>query len=348
MNEKDSPFISIIILNWNAGEILLECVKSVMNSKFTNFEIILVDNNSHDNSHKKCKQIFQNIRLIENDENLGYCEGNNVGIRNALGKFIVILNPDTKVNPEWLDEFLNDYKKFGDCLYQPKFLSIDNNSVLGSTGNFIHLFGLGYARGLYENDEGQFEASQVINYASGTCLFAPRHLIEKIGLFDSFIFAYHDDLDLGWRAAQIGITSRYVPKSIVYHHLSGYSFQWSKLKFFYMERNRKYCLLTHYSRSTFYKILPFLLIIEIPIFFFYVKKRMTISFFKIIFDLLKNRKHINKRYKEIQKFRKINDHELIKNFQNEIHVPKNISSQNTNKLFNLILNLFSIISRKMI
>ena len=89
--------ISIIILNYNAGNLLIDCVSSIMKSNIKDFEIILIDNCSSDNSHLECKKKFDNVKLIENKENLGCCEGNNVGLRVAQGEFIVILNPDTTV-----------------------------------------------------------------------------------------------------------------------------------------------------------------------------------------------------------------------------------------------------------
>ena len=78
--QKEQPLISIIILNYNSGELLLDCVESVFSSNYQNFEVIVVDNASTDNSHKICKKNFKKIKLIENVENLGYCEGNNIGI----------------------------------------------------------------------------------------------------------------------------------------------------------------------------------------------------------------------------------------------------------------------------
>ena len=89
MNEKNknteysNPLVSIIILNYNAGDLLLDCINSIQKSTYTNYEIILVDNISKDNSHKKCKEQFPSIKLIENSENFGYCEGNNIGLRIA-------------------------------------------------------------------------------------------------------------------------------------------------------------------------------------------------------------------------------------------------------------------------
>ena len=96
---KNEPLVSIIVLNYNAGELLIECVESIFNSNYNNLEVIVVDNISKDNSHIECKEKFQKIKFIENKENLGYCEGNNVGIREAIGEFLVILNPDVIVTP---------------------------------------------------------------------------------------------------------------------------------------------------------------------------------------------------------------------------------------------------------
>ena len=102
MNEKSNSLVSIIILNYNAGKLLHECVESIFKSNNKNFEVILVDNASSDKTYKQCKEKFNTIILLENKKNLGYCEGNNVGIRHAQGEFIVVLNPDTLVEPDWL------------------------------------------------------------------------------------------------------------------------------------------------------------------------------------------------------------------------------------------------------
>jgi hypothetical protein len=340
-NLSVNPLVSIIILNYNAGNLLSECIKSIFKTTYDNFEVIVVDNASKDDSHKKCKMEFEKILLIENTQNLGYCEGNNVGIKQAKGDYLVILNPDTTVKPTWLDELLLAYDTFGDGIYQPKLLSMENPKKFNSAGNMIHIFGFGYSRGKDEEDIGQYDKPKVISYASGACLFTSSKIINKIGLFDPFLFAYHDDLDLGWRAAQIGLKSYYIPKSIVYHADSS-SFKWGQQKFFLLERNRHYCLLTLYSRSTFLKILPSLILVEIAMLVFYLSKGLLQSKIKGYFDIIKNTKHISKRYKELQKIRSISDKELIKNFQNEIFVPGKVVNSTINQIFN---NFFSILSR---
>ena len=110
MNEFTGPLVSIVILNYNAEKFLDECINSINQTEKINFEIILVDNASTDKSYRGYTQKFPEIKLIENKKNLGYCEGNNVGIRSAKGEFIVVLNPDTVVTPTWLYELINAYQ----------------------------------------------------------------------------------------------------------------------------------------------------------------------------------------------------------------------------------------------
>ena len=107
------PLVSIIVLNYNAGELLLNCINSLKKSTYSNLEIIIVDNISSDGSQEKCKNKFPDIKLIQNKNNLGYCGGNNVGIQHASGEFIVILNPDTIVEPNWVNELISAYNEFG-------------------------------------------------------------------------------------------------------------------------------------------------------------------------------------------------------------------------------------------
>lgn len=344
----EKPLVSIIILNYNAGQLLIECVDSILKTDYPNFEIIVVDNASKDQSHQNCKEKFPSIILVENKENLGYCEGNNVGIRIANGEYIVILNPDTLAEPDWLTKLVTAYEKYGVGLYQPKFLTTIDHSILMSTGNMIHLFAFGYSRGKGKRDDGQYNQVESIGYASGTCLFTSSKVLRELGMFDPFLFAYHDDLDVGWRAAMLGIKSYYIPDSVIYHPPEGFSFKWSPLKYYLLERNRHYCLLTHYSRSTFYKMLPALILVEIAVFFFYLKKGMIRSKLKSSFDIIKNRKKINKRYYEIQAQRKLSDKEVIVGFSDDLAVPKEVADKKSNVVFNRFIRRLSISARKRI
>ena len=344
MKEKE-PLISIIILNYNAGNLLLECVKSIFNSNYKNFEIIVIDNMSKDNSHKKCKEKFSDIILIENMENLGYCGGNNVGIEKANGDFLVILNPDVIVKADWLNELLIAFRKYGDGLYQPKILATTDHSTLISAGNMIQLFGFGFSRGKGEKDKGQYEEDEEIGYASGTCLFSSSKIFREIGNFDSYLFAYHDDLDLCWKGKLKGIKSFYLHKSIVYHPLEGYSFKWNSFKYFLMERNRMYCLRKNFSKKTIVKMLPSLILVDIAITLFYLKKGFILEKIKANFDILKKFNQISKNHNLIQKNRIIDDNEIIEKFTNKIEVPKWVIEKENNDFLNKIFENLGKIAR---
>ena len=344
--KKINPLVSIIILNYNAGSLLIDCIDSIQKSTHKNTEIIVVDNASRDNSHIKCKKKFESIKLIENHQNLGYCEGNNVGLRVAKGQFIAVLNPDTIVEPCWLEELLKAYRDNGEGIYQPKFLATSDHSMLLSTGNMIQIFGFGFSRSKGNIDDKEFEKIEKIDYASGTCIFISKKLLEKIGLFDSFLFAFHDDLELCWRGALIKINSFYVPKSIVYHPIEGTSFKWSPIKFKLIERNRKYCLLTLYDRKTLLKMIPSLFLVDIAVFFFYLSKGLLKMKILADIEILSNLKNINKKYVENQKIKIVSDKELIQQFKNHVDVPQWIVSNKTNQLFNNFLEKISKMTRR--
>jgi len=340
IDEQKKSLVSIIILNYNAGDLLINCVKSVFETNYKNYEVIVVDNISKDNSHKKCKKRFENIQLIENTENFGYCEGNNIGIRKARGEFIVILNPDTIVESNWLDEFLKAHSKFGDGLYQPKILSLYEKDVLQSTGNMMHLFGFGFARDKGIIDKNQYEKIEKIGYASGTCLFTSSKVLNKLGLLDPFLFLYHDDLDLGWRAAQIGISSYFVP-NVKILHAESYILKWSSKKFYWLERNRKYCLLTHFSKDTYKKMRLNLILVDFLVWIFYISKGFVGAKIKAELDIKKNRKLIGKKYFELESKKMIQDFEIIEKFPDKIFVPINVTKGIINNLFNSILEKLS-------
>ena len=319
---------------------MFNCVESVLKSDYKNIDVIIVDNASNDNSHLKCKEKYKQIQLIENKENLGYCEGNNTGIRHAKGEFIVILNPDTIVSPNWLDELLKAYSKCGDGLYQPKILSLYEEKILQSTGNMIHLFGFGFAKNKGIKDENQFREIEKIGYASGTCLFTSAKVLNKIGLLDPFLFLYHDDLDLGWRASQMGINSYFVPNVEIFHAES-YMLKWSSKKFYWLERNRKYCLLTHFSKDTYKKMRLTLLFVDFLVWIFYIRKGFVVAKIKAELDIKKNQEHIRQKYLELENKKVVKDIELIKKFPDKIFVPVNVAKKNINNSFNSILERLS-------
>ena len=337
-----TPLVSIIILNFNAGKLLLNCIESLTKLAYQNIELIIVDNVSTDNSQNQCKEKFPQVKLIQNEKNSGYCGGNNVGIKNANGEFIIILNPDTIVESNLIDELLDAYNIHGEGLYQPKILSLEDKSILQSTGNMIHVFGFGFARDKGNQENNEIKETTKIGYAAGTCLFALKETFLKLKLFDEFLFLYHDDLDIGWRASQKEINSYIVPQTTIYHAES-YSLKWSKKKFFWLERNRRYCLMTHYSPNTLKIIKKELWITELLIWAVYFSKGYLTAKIKAELELRKNKKFIIKKQIEIENEKRISDFELIKTFPDRIEIPKFVSNNFQSQWF---LNIIENLSKK--
>lgn len=333
------PLVSIVILNYNSGDYLQNCLESIYKSDYENFEVIVVDNNSHDKSYLKCKK-FQNLILIENPKNVGFSEGNNIGIRKAKGEYIVILNPDTIVTKSWLSELLNASINHGDGIYQPKILSLENKNEIQGTGVMIHLFGFGFTRDRGMINSEQEQNVEQISCASGACMFLSNKIFKKIGLFDPFLFLYLDDLEFGWRAAQMGIKSFFVPKSAIYHAESP-NLKWTSKKFFWLERNRKYCLQTHYSKNTYKKIWFYLFLTDLMIWIFYISKGFMGAKINAEIDIFKNRKSIRKKYQDIEKNKNVSDADIIDLFSNTIFVPQPVASSKLNDFFNSVIKHLS-------
>jgi len=314
--------VSVIILNYNGGDYLLNCVESVIKNSFSEIEIIVIDNASSDQSHKKCKEKYPQIILFENEKNIGMA-GRNIGLREANGKYAVFLDSDTIVTENWLQNFITSFEKHGLGLYQGKLLDLTDSKIINSAGNMINVFGLGFSRGKGIIDKGQFDGFEQISYTSGACTFSSTEIMKKIQV-DPIFFLYHDDLDFGWRANLIEIPSYYEPNVVVYHYGSP-SLKWSAEKFYYLERNRWICLKSLYSDETIRIILPYLIIFEIGMFFFLTSKGLMISKIKSSIALRSLKEKIKMKKNIVSQSRKISDQEIIKNFTHEFYFPQNIS-----------------------
>ena len=330
--------VSIIILNYNGDKFLENCLESIIRETNQSYEIIVVDNNSPDKSGEKFSKKYQKCNFILNKKNVGVSEGLNIGIRNAKGKFVVLLNNDLIVAPKWLEHLFDAHEIYGNGLYQPKFLKMKDRSVLDSAGNLISIFGFGFSREKGKKDTLQYNAIEEIGFAAGTCLFCTKEIFDKVGLFDEKLFAYNEDLDLGWRARLLNFKSYYVPKSIVYHHGSA-QWKWSGEKFYLLERNRWIVLLSNYNIKTILKLLPSLLIIEMVLLVFFTKKRMLKKKLRSYGGIIQFTNHIRRRRKQINKLKNVNDDEIFKSFCCAIETPLEVSKTEGIEKFNKLLKI---------
>ncbi len=328
--------VSIIILNYNGKEFLENCIESIKNETYGNFEIIVVDNASPDNSGREMALRHTDCKFILNEKNEGVPEGLNIGIKNSLGEFIILMNNDVKVTKGWLENFFHAYKKNGMALYQPKFLKMINPEILDGTGDMINLFGFGFARDKGQKDNQEHNQIEEVSYASGTCMFLPRKIIDDVGYFDQKFFAYHEELDFGWRARLLGYKSLYVPQTII-HHYGSAGWGWSGKKFYFLERNRWFVILKNYSLVTITRLFPSLVLLEIIMLGFFAKKGILKKKISSYGSIIKSVNQIRKDRKKIQSRRKVSDSEIIKNFCCNMYIPPESEESEHMKNFNKIL-----------
>lgn len=211
-----NPKVSIIILNWNGGEDVIECLKSVKDIDYPDYEVLVVDNGSTDNSVEEIRNSFPDIKLIQNHENLGFAGGNNVGIRAAIGDYVMLLNDDTVVGKSILKNLVKAMESNENIgIAGPMILYYNEPDKIWCAGSKLN-FGYTSHIGKGLNKE-LFNKSYFVDYIAGCTMLIKKEVIDKIGLLDSEYFFYAEDADFCLRAKSAGYECLYVPSPTVWH-----------------------------------------------------------------------------------------------------------------------------------
>lgn len=228
-DETEWPLVYCIILNWNGAALLPAALDTVLTMTYPNFKVLVVDNASTDGSVSLVREKYPDVILIENDENLGFGEGNNVGMRHALqagADWVFLLNFDIEVDSQLLSELMavaiadNRIGMLGPKIYffnQPEVFWYAGGVVRFFTGEIAH-------RGLRETDHGQYDAIEDSDYITGCALLVRSEVLRDIGLFDPIYNpAYTEDADLSQRARLADYRLVYVPGGRLWHKVSSAS-----------------------------------------------------------------------------------------------------------------------------
>ena len=244
---------SVIILSWNGETYLPECLNAVMAQRHAPHEVILVDNASTDGSPQFVAANFPQVRIICNDENLGFAGGMNVGLKQATGDIAVLLNQDTVVREDWLAELVKAMETdervgIAGC----KMLYPDGQTIQHAGGYLEYPLGLAHHYGCGEPDQGQWDEQQEVDYVTGAAMAIRRETLMRIGYLDEGFFpAYFEDVDICLRARQAGYKVVYVPTAVLRHHESASTETETIEQHYYYHRNRLRLLLKHYTLEQF-------------------------------------------------------------------------------------------------
>jgi GT2 family glycosyltransferase len=305
------PFVSIVIVNYNGYKWLKLCIPSLIKTEYSEFEIIIVDNGSTDQSVEYVKNNWQsNIKIISLIENLGFAEGCNIGIRQAKGDIIALLNNDMEVDKNWLKaavQALLSNRTAG--AVQSKIMQHDDKEKIYCAGLSVDKFGLCLSIGSGEIDQGQYDSLSEIWGSCGGAMVAWKHLLIKAGLFDPSFFLYYEDVDLSWRIKLSGYNILLAPSSLVYHVGEGTSKSLpSELITFHKTKNLIIFWLKNYSFRTLIHNWPTLLFIIAGALLLGIKNGgfgLFIARFRSIIWVFRNLDHIlEERYRVQRTIRK--------------------------------------------
>ncbi len=244
------PKIAVVILNWNGKKFLQQFLPSVLSATYSNYEVIVSDNGSTDDSVSFLQTNYPAIRLILFEKNSGFAKGYNDTLKLIDADYYALLNSDAEVQPGWLEpmvQLLESDRSIAAC--QSKLLYYDDKTLFeysGAAGGWMDKYGYPFAKGrlfnVCEEDHGQYDQTEPVFWASGAALFIRSGIFHDMKGFDEYFFAHQEEIDLCWRIQLAGHKIYSCPASVVYHVGGGTLPKENHMKTFLNFRNNRIML----------------------------------------------------------------------------------------------------------
>ena len=252
-----NPHISVIIVNFNAGEWLQRCVESIANQSFTDFECLIVDNASEDGSMEQLILPDERFRAIQLTTNIGFAGGNNHAAHEACGEWLALLNPDAFAAPDWLEKLLEATSRLPNTVMVGSLQRMAlEPGILDGAGDFYHFSGLAWRAKFGHVEDGHLEDYEAFGPCAAAALYNAE-LFTRIGGFDERFFCYHEDVDLAFRMRLAGGRCVQAANAIVDHVSSGISGRASPFAVYHGTRNRIWTFLKNMPLPLLIVLLPF-------------------------------------------------------------------------------------------
>lgn len=253
--------LSIIIVNWNTLELLTQCLKSIPalrdDSTENEIEVLVVDNASSDDSAQYVRDNFPLVKLIENDQNVGFAQANNQAILKSQGKYVLLLNPDTEMIADTIEILLNFIEEHPEVgAVGPRILN-PNGSLQESCypeptlkRELWRLLHLDWLRpyGVYRMDSWPLNQNRPVDVLLGACLLLRREVLEQVGLLDENYFMYSEEVDLCFRVRKAGWQIVWVYDAQIVHYGGQSTQQIASEMFLHLYKSKLYYFRKNYSR----------------------------------------------------------------------------------------------------
>jgi GT2 family glycosyltransferase len=260
-----SPSVAIVILNWNGKKFLEQFLPSVLATTYSNCKVVVADNASGDDSIQFLQQHFPQVEIISLPENYGFAKGYDEALKKVTADYYVLLNSDVEVTPGWLEPIVELLEQDSShAASQPKILSYHNRGSFeyaGACGGWMDAYGYPFSRGrvfdICEKDNGQYNETQKIFWATGAAMVIRSTVFHEQGGFDDYLFAHMEEIDLCWRMQLAGYKIFCCPQSVVYHVGGGTLPKGNSRKTFLNYRNNKIILARNLPWSEKWWKVPF-------------------------------------------------------------------------------------------
>ncbi|MBK6647412.1 MAG: glycosyltransferase family 2 protein [Anaerolineales bacterium] len=306
------PDISIILVTWNAGEHLSRCLSALSNQTCKDFEIIIVDNGSTDDSLtvlNSWKDSPLTVKRLEN--NRGFAVANNIGVDIASGKWIVLLNADAYPESNWLENFIKAAKQHPEYnFFSSRQIQYNNPHLLDGAGDEYHVSGLAWRR-YYNHIKSEYGAQQeeVFGACAASAMYCRKDFLEAGG-FDEDYFSYFEDVDLSFRMRLAGGRCLYVPDAVVHHVGSASTGKLSDFVVYYGHRNLIWTYCKNMPGSLFWFYLLLHLLMNIFFIFSFMFKGKGHVILKAKWDALRGIPSVINKRRIIHKTRVVSSKEV--------------------------------------
>ncbi|MBI3520563.1 MAG: glycosyltransferase family 2 protein [Bacteroidetes bacterium] len=266
IQKPTQELISIITVNYNQAKVTCELLKSLSRISYLAIEIIVVDNASSEGTEMISDQ-FPGIKLVCSNKNLGFAGGNNLGLKEAQGKYILFINNDVEVSPDFLEPLVARLSHLDTtAAVSPKIKYFTPGTTIQYAGSYaVNPFTLRNTHiGTGETDYGQYNEPRLTSYAHGACMLVKKSVIDLIGSMDECFFLYYEEQDWCERMNRHGYHIFYVPQSEVFHKESMSTGKNSPLKTYYLSRNRILFARKNFKGLQFLISMLYLICISIP------------------------------------------------------------------------------------
>lgn len=307
----EKPEVSIVIVNYNGGGFLEECLEALIDRTKVTIEIIVVDNASTDHSADHLEERYPSVKLLRNNTNIGYSRAINRGAESARGKFLAILNMDIVVQNGWLAPlvlFLDNHPTA--AIAAPCILLYDRPDQINAAGQNLHVTGLGFNRKLNTPADAIESEPVRVSGTQGGAFLMPARLFHELGGMNEDYFLYHEDVELSLRVNIAGYDIFVIPEAIVYHK---YDLHMTPAKLHWLERHRWLTLLSIYRPRTLVALSPILLVTEFLMIGYCLTRGLSFikAKYRAVIWVFQHPEIVRRSQFRVQSLRKISDRSLI-------------------------------------